>query len=280
MGEPMAKNLHKAGHCVTVFNRTASRCEGLRSLGVAVAQSEQQVILASEAIILMVPSHVEVDKALQRMANGTIAAPVKGKTIILMSTVAPTYSTRLGASLALAGARYVEAPVSGSQQPAEAGQLVVLAAAAEPCHIDDVQPLFDAVGKKTVRCGVIPTAMRMKLANQLLLIAYFEAITEATHFAKGIGLDVAQFLEMAEAGPLANDVLRVKSSKMLVNDFSPQAPIRHVAKDIGLVCDEAEQRRLWVPVAEVNRTLFSEAMRRGLGQHDVVGVVNVLRTGQ
>jgi 3-hydroxyisobutyrate dehydrogenase len=280
MGEPMARNLHKAGHSVTVYNRTASRCDGLRSLGIAVAETAQQVIEASDAIVLMVPSHVEVDQALQRTANGTITSPVEGKTIVLMSTVAPAYSTELGTSLAMAGARYVEAPVSGSKQPAETGQLVILTAAAEPEHIDDVQPLFDAIGKKTVRCGTIPTAMRMKLANQLLLIACFEALTEATHFAAGIGLDVAQFLEMAQAGPLANDVLCMKAPKMLADDFAQQAPIRHVAKDIGLVCDEAAQRRLWVPVAEVNRTLFSEAMRRGQSQDDAVGVVKILRAGR
>jgi len=280
MGEPMARNLHKAGHSVTVYNRTASRCDGLRALGIAVAETARQAIEASDAIVLMVPSHVEVDQALQRTANGAIAAPVKGKTIVLMSTIAPAYSAELAANLAAAGARYVEAPVSGSKQPAETGQLVILAAAAEPWHIDDVQPLFDAVGKKTVRCGPIPTAMRMKLANQLLLIAYFEAITEATHFAAGLGLDVAQFLEMAQAGPLANDVLRMKAPKMLADDFAQQAPIRHVAKDIGLVCDEAAQRGLWVPVAEVNRTLFSEAMECGQSQDDVVGIVKILRKGR
>lgn len=280
MGEPIAKNLHKAGHSVTVYNRTASRCDGLRALGVAVAETARQVIEASEAIVVMVPSHIEVDEALERTADGAIGAPVKGKTIVLMSTVAPAFSAELGAVLAAAGARYVEAPVSGSKQPAETGQLLILAASAEPGHIDDVQPLFDAVGRKTVRCGLVPMAMRMKLANQLLLIACFEAITEATHFAAGIGLDVALFLEMAQAGPLANDVLRMKAPKMLVDDFAQQAPIRHVFKDIGLVCDEAAQRGLWVPVAEVNRTLFSEAMQCGQSQDDAVGIVKILRRGR
>lgn len=280
MGEPMSRNLHKAGHSVTVFNRTASRCDGLRSLGVAVAETAAEVIKASEVIVLMVPSHVEVDQALQRTDDGVIAAAVAGKTIVLMSTVAPAYSAALGTNLATAGARYVEAPVSGSKSPAETGQLVILAAAAEPAHIDEVQPLFDAVGKKTVRCGTVPTAMRMKLANQLLLISWFEAITEATHFAAGIGLDVAQFLEMAQAGPLVNDVLRMKAPKMLVGDFTQQAPIRHVAKDIGLVCDEAAQRDLWVPVAEINKALFTEAMRQGRAHDDVVGVVKILRKGR
>lgn len=279
MGEPMARNLHKAGYSVTVYSRTASRCEALRSIGITVADSAAQVIEASNVTVLMVPSQVEVDQALQRTANGEIGAPVKGKTIVLMSTIAPAHSAALEESLATAGARYVEAPVSGSKQPAETGQLLILAAASEPSYIDAVQPLFDAVGKKTVRCGTVPTAMQMKLANQLLLVASFEAITEATHFAAKLGLDVGLFLEMAQAGPLANDVLRSKVDKLLSDDFEQQAPIRHVAKDIGLVCDEATARGVWVPVAETNRKLFSEAMARGQAQDDAIGIVKVLRAG-
>ena len=138
----------------------------------------------------------------------------------------------------------------------------------------------DAIGKKTVRCGPVPTAMRMKLANQLLLIACFEAISEATHFAAGIGLDVPLFLEMAQAGPLANDVLRSKVAKLVADDFTQQAPIRHVAKDIGLVCEEAAQRGVWLPIATVNRSLFAEAMAAGLAQDDAIGIIKILRKGR
>jgi 3-hydroxyisobutyrate dehydrogenase len=280
MGEPIARNLHKAGHGVVVYNRTPSRCDPLMSLGIQVADSARQAIASSEAVILMVPGHTEVDQALQRTPQGAILAPVRGKTIVLMSTVAPAYSAELAKSLAAVGARYVEAPVSGSKQPAETAQLIILASAAEESHIDDVQSIFDAIGKRTVRCGPVPTAMRMKLANQLLLIACFEAISEATHFAASIGLDVPLFLEMAQAGPLANDVLRSKAAKLIVDDFTQQAPIRHVAKDIGLVCDEAAQRGVWLPIATVNHSLFTEAMAAGQSQDDAIGIVKILRRGR
>ncbi|SCK23191.1 3-hydroxyisobutyrate dehydrogenase [Variovorax sp. HW608] len=280
MGEPMARHVRKAGHQVAVFNRSPQRCEPLRSLGIEVLGSARELVEFAEVTVLMVPSHVEVDEVLERSADGAIGAPVQGKTIVLMATVAPAYSLDLGARLMAAGARYVEAPVSGSKQPAENAQLVILAAAAEPDDIDAVQPLFDAIGKKTVRCGVVPMAMRMKLANQLLLIAWFEAISEATHFAQGIGLDAREFLEMAQAGPLANDVLRSKVSKLTSDDFTQQAPVRHVAKDIGLVCDEAAQRGLWLPIANANRALFNEAMQAGQAQDDAIAILKILRRGR
>ncbi len=210
MGDPIARNLKKAGMRVTVHSRTPARCEPLKQLGIEVAGSPAEVMAASDAVILMLPSNVETDQVLGRDAEGRVTLPVEGKTIILMATVAPAYSQALGHALAREGARYVEAPVSGSKTPAQTAQLVVLAAAADAAHIDAVQPVFDAIGKKTVRCGEVPSAMRMKLATNLLLIASFEAITEAVHFAGGMGLDVRQFLDMALAGPLASDVMRTK----------------------------------------------------------------------
>lgn len=279
MGEPIAMNLRKAGHHVIAFCRSPGRCDALRPLGIEAASSADKAIGACEVLILMVPDGADVDQVLRRNTQGVIEAPVQGKTVVLMATVAPAYSHRLGQDLAAAGARYVEAPVSGSRQPAQAGQLLVLAAADKPEYIDGVQPLLDAIGKKTVRCGPVPVAMRMKLANQLLLIACFEAISEATHFAAGIGLDVEQFLEMAQAGPIANDVLRSKAAKLAMDDFTQQAPIRHVSKDIGLVCEEAARFGLWVPVATTTRALFAQAMQAGQSQDDAIGIVKILRRG-
>lgn len=279
MGEPIARNIHQAGHEVHVFNRTPARCSRLQALGVNVAPSASAVFEACDVIVLMVPSQSEVEQVLQATATGGFGVPVRDKVIVLMATVAPAYSFDLAERLEAAGARYVEAPVSGSKVPAENAQLVVLAAAAKPSHLDAVQPLFDAIGKKTVRCGLVPMAMRTKLANQLLLISWFEAMSEATHFAQSLGLDVAAFLEMVQAGPLGNDALRSKLGKLASNDFLPQAAIRHVAKDIGLVCAEAQRLDVWVPIAIANRALFDTAMQAGLADSDAIGILTVLRNG-
>ncbi|CAM3344781.1 NAD(P)-dependent oxidoreductase [Paracidovorax anthurii] len=277
MGEPIARNLQKAGMDVTVYCRTPATRQAFEGSGIATADSATQAITVSDTVILLVPSGQEVDQVLGCDARGHISAPLQDKTVILMATVAPSYSLALARAVQKAGGRYIEAPLSGSRKPAETGQLVVLASATNEAWIDDAMPVFDAIGKKTVRCGAVPTAMRMKLANQLLLVATFEAISEATHFARESGLDVDLFIDMALAGPLANDVLRMKAPKLLADDFAQQAPIRHVSKDIGLVCDEAELRGLWVPIAQANRDLFKKAMQRGLANDDAIGIVKVLR---
>ncbi|MCW5261555.1 NAD(P)-dependent oxidoreductase [Verminephrobacter eiseniae] len=277
MGEPIARNLQKAGMSVNVYCRTPATRHALEESGITAADSAMQAIQASDMTILLVPSGQEVDQVLERDASGCIPFSLSGKTIILMATVAPCYSQALANAVIAAGGCYIEAPVSGSRKPAETGQLVILAAAPHEAWIAAAMPVFDAIGKKTVRCGAVPTAMRMKLVNQLLLIATFEAISEATHFARASGLDVNLFLEMALAGPLANDVLRMKAPKLLADDFGQQAPIRHVFKDISLVCEEAQQRGLWLPIALANRELFGQAMQRGQANEDAIGIIQVLR---
>lgn len=276
MGEPMAWNLAKAGIALTVHNRSPARCEPFHAAGIAVAGSARDAIARSEAVVLMLPNDREIDRALERGPDGRIGAPVAGKTIVTMCTVAPAYSQALAAAVAAAGGRYVEAPVSGSRKPAEAAQLVIMAAATDPTAIDQVEPIFAALGKVTIRCGEPPGAMRMKLANNLLLIAMFEAVTEATHFARGIGLDLGQFFEIVLAGPMANDLYRGKAPKLLAGDFSQQASVKTVAEVIRLICEEARRAGLSTPVAATNETLFAEAVRAGLGDDDVVGVLKLL----
>lgn len=280
MGEPIARNLKRAGLSVTACCRSREKAESLLEAGLMVARTAAEAISSSNVILLMVPGHHEIDQVLGRGSDGSVTTCIDGKTVILMSTVAPSYSCALGGDVVRAGARYVEAPISGSRTPAETGQLVVLASAAADADIDEVQAVFDAIGKKTVRCGAVPTAMRMKLANNLLLIATFEALCEATHFAQGVGLDAHQFFDMVLSGPLASDVLRMKASKLLADDFVQHAPIRHVAKDIGLVCDEAALREVWLPIARANLDLYTDAMRRGLANDDAIGIIKLLRSGE
>lgn len=280
MGAPIARNLAQAGMKVTAFSRHADRDSSLHDAGIRIAATTLEAIEEANTLILMLPGSKEIDQVLAREDSGRIGVPIKGKTVILMSTVAPSYSAALEHDIAAVGATYVEAPVSGSKKPAETGQLVVLASTKHEQDIVAVLPVFDVIGKRTISCGPVPNAMRMKLANNLLLITFFEAITEATYFARGIGLDVEQFLSMLQSGPLANDVLATKVPKLLADDFLQQAPIRHVFKDISLVCEEAERKGLWLPSASVSRDLYGTAMAHGQSNDDAIAVMKILRNGR
>ncbi len=278
MGEPIARNLLKAGFALTVFNRSRQKCEPFAGHA-TIAASAQAAISASDVTILMVPSDREINEVLAVAANGQVRAPIADKIIVNMATVAPEYSERLSQAIAAAGGRYVEAPVAGSRRPAEMGALVVLAAGDE-ADLDRLQPLFSALGKATLRCGTPPNAMRMKLANNLLLIALMEAFVEAFNFARGLRLDTEQFINLVLNGQMANDLFRAKAPKLLDRDFTPQAPLKHVAKDSKLICDEAQRLGINTPVARTNKTLFALANDKGLGDQDVMSVIKMLERSQ
>ncbi|QEM67478.1 NAD(P)-dependent oxidoreductase [Geobacter sp. FeAm09] len=273
MGEPIARNLLKAGFPLTVYNRTSARCEPFRGAA-AIAPSAREAFLAADAALLLLPGDREIDQVLGR-DGGRITAEISGRIVVNMATVAPEYSERLAGAVTAAGGRYVEAPVSGSRKPAEAGALVVLAAG-DGADTDRLAPLFDAIGKKTVLCGAPPNAMRMKLANNLLLTAMLEAFAEACHFAAAGGLDPERFLDLVLEGQMANDIFRAKAPKLLARDFAPQAGLKHVVKDIDLICREAERLGVNTPAAKVSHSLFTRAVECGLGEEDVIGVVRVL----
>jgi len=272
MGEPIARNLLKAGFSLTVFNRSLIKSNPFKGLAV-IAGSAQEAISASDVTILVVPSEKEIDEVLH-VVDSRIQAQIKNKIIVNIATVAPEYSERISIEITAAGGNYIEAPVSGSRKPAEEGNLVILAAG-EDTYIDRIQHIFSAIGKTTLRCGAPPNAMRMKLANNLLLIGMLEAFVEAYHFAHQIGVDTEQFLNLILSGQMANDFFRTKATKLLTDDFTQQAALRNVAKDTHLICQEAKRNGIHIPVALVNESLFKQAFEAGLGDEDIIAVMKI-----
>lgn len=273
MGQPIAKNLVSCGFSVAVFSRSAAKTEPFRQEA-HIAGSMEDIAAWSEVLLFTVPGRDALDQCL-RGAGGS-PVPLKGKIVVNMATVGPAYSEDLGSYVEECLGRYVEAPLSGSRKPAEMGTLLILAASNDQSSLQELEPVFDAIGRKTLNCGLPPNAMRMKLANNLLLVTLLEGLAELAHFAAGIGLEPKDAFDMILDGPMASDLLRGKVGKLLDRNFAPEAPLKHVAKDLGLICELAEQAGLVVPVASANSRLFSEAQRSGLGDEDVLAVVKFL----
>ena len=130
MGQPMALNLARAGASLLVWNRSAERCDALRAAGATVAANAAEVFRQAHIVILMMATDAAIDVVLER-GTPAFAISVAGKTIVHMGTTAADYSRQLEADIRAVGGRYVEAPVSGSRKPAEAGQLVAMLAGDE-----------------------------------------------------------------------------------------------------------------------------------------------------
>ena len=275
MGQPMALNLARAGIALTVWNRTTARCDPLRAFGAAVADSPAQVFARCDVVFTMLMDERALDAVLAR-GQGAFAERVAGRTVVNMGTMPPDYSARVGADVRAAGGEYVEACVSGSRGPAEAGTLVAMVAGATHA-VERVAPLLAPMCRATVDCGELPGGSLMKLAVNLYLLTMVGGLAEAFHFAEANGLDPRTLRTVLDAGPMASDVSRAKLAKLVAGDFAVQASLVDVLKNNRLVAEAAREASIATPMVDASHALFAEAVALGHGAEDMAAVVRALR---
>lgn len=280
MGRPMALNLlrHRRGRPdlppLTVWNRSPGKCAPLREEGALVADSPAEILRNCDVVFLMLADGPAVDAVLAR-GTDAFAERVRGRTLVHMGTTSPGYSQALEADVRAAGGRYVEAPVSGSRGPAEAGQLVAMLAG-EQAAVDDVRPLLGPLCRDAFDCGQVPNALLTKLAVNLFLITMVTGLTEAYHFADRHGLDRDRFLAVLDAGPMASAVSRMKAPKLRGRDFAVQAGAVDVLKNNRLIAEAARAAGLASPLLDVCHALFTETVALGHGDGDMVAVLHAV----
>jgi 3-hydroxyisobutyrate dehydrogenase len=274
MGQPMALNLARAGTALVVWNRSPDKSEPLHAAGASVAASPAEVFKQARVVILMLVDGAAIDSVLGR-GTPDFAANVAQHTIIHMGTTAPDYSRGLEAEIRAVGGSYVEAPVSGSRKPAEAGQLVAMLAG-EHATVEQVRPLLQPMCHKTIICGPVPTALLMKLSVNLYLNTMVTALAEAVHFADRHGLDMQRFLAVLDAGPMASGVSRVKAPKLVARDFTVQASSANLLENTRLIAEASRQADLASPLLDVCHALYAETVALGHGDSDAVAVIRAI----
>jgi 3-hydroxyisobutyrate dehydrogenase len=257
-----------------VWNRSPSKRTVLAQAGAAVAHDPAEVIARCKVVILMLADGAAIDAVLDRR-DRSLGHQVKGRTVINMATTAPSYSKALETDVLAGGGRYVEAPVSGSRKPAEAGQLIVMVAGI-PEDAASVRPLLAPMCSEAIMCGPVPNALFMKLAVNLFLITMVTGLAESVHFAQRYGLNLRQLIAILEAGPMASDVSRAKAAKLLAGDFSVQAAISNVLENNRLIAEAARQVGVASPLLDVCHALYRETQSLGLGGADMVAVIRAI----
>lgn len=281
MGQPMALNVARAGIPLLVWNRTPERTEPLVAAGALAAGSADEVFERARVVVLMLANSEAIDAVLGR-GTPRFAACVADRVIVHMGTTSPEYSRGLCEDVKAAGGGYVEAPVSGSRKPAEAGQLVGMIAGL-PGDVEDVRPLLGPMCAATFVCGKsAPDALLMKLAVNLYLITMVTGLAEAFHFAERHRLDLGQFVAVLDAGPMASAVSRAKASKLVAADFAVQASISDVLMNNRLVAEAARAAGVASPLLDACHALYGETEALGHGGLDMAAVVKALeaRTGR
>jgi len=270
----MALNLLGAGTPLVVWNRSPAMSAVLAKAGALVAKDLQEVFQRCEVVILMLRDAEATDTVLGRR-SGTIQARVDRHTIINMATHSPCYSKSLEADIRAHGGEYVEAPVSGSRKPAEAGQLVAMLAGAADV-VASVQPLLTPMCRKTVDCGPTPNALIMKFTVNLFMICMVTGLAEAMHFARSHDVDLGALVTVLDASPMASDVSRVKAAKLAACDFAAQATILNVLENTRLITEAARTARVASPLLDICHTLYAETDALGRKDLDMVAVIRAI----
>jgi 3-hydroxyisobutyrate dehydrogenase-like beta-hydroxyacid dehydrogenase len=274
MGTAMAGNVHKAGYPLKVYNRTAAKAETWAKQGVSVAATPASLAHDSDIIIIMVTGPEAIDHLLWGEAGAASALNDK-KTLINMSSVSPLYTRELHQRLIPTGVTFIDAPVSGTKQPAEQGTLVILPGGPKD-KIAELEPLFLVMGKKVVYCGEVGQGSMMKMFINLLIGVMMEGFVEIINFGSLGGLSMEAMLDVVFAGAMNSPMFQVKAPNLQKRDYPVAFPLKHLTKDLKFVVDTAYDLKAPVPVAQTLLHLFDVGVGKGWGDEDISAIARVL----
>src|SRR5215207_684394 len=259
MGAAMARNLLWVGMEVRAWNRTREKAEPLAEDGAKVTDTPADAGAVEEAV-----------------GGDVLPALAEDGVWLQMSTVGTEWSDRLEKLAAERGVAYVDAPVLGTKQPAEQGALLVLASGPEEVR-ERSQPVFDAVGSKTLWLGPAGAGSRLKLVVNNWIVGLIGVLAETTALAEATGVDPSRFLEVIEGGPLGLPYAQIKGKMMIEEEFPTSFSLRLARKDAALVLEAAEKEGLRLAVAEADAARFDEALDAGHGEEDMAAVYHAAR---
>lgn len=264
IGAPVARNLSKAGFAVRAWNRTAAKAEALAGDGVQVAANAAEAAEGAPIVVTVLTDGPAVLNAIRA------AAPAPGTIWVQLSTVGEAVD-ELAAHADAHGLVFVDAPVQGTRQPAELGQLIVMAAGAPEARAT-VQPLFDAIGKRTLWVGDdgrSGAASRLKLVLNTWVIALTHGVGEALALAEGLDVDPRHFVDVVTGGPMDNGYFQAKSAAILKSDYTTAFSVDNAEKDARLVLDAASRAGVRMDTVEAGRARFARASESGHGDEDM-----------
>ncbi|HEY2285850.1 MAG TPA: NAD(P)-dependent oxidoreductase [Streptosporangiaceae bacterium] len=266
MGSAMARNLAAAGLRTTVWDRSPEATAPLAEAGALVAASPAEAVRDADVVITMLPTAQVVTAVM--FDGGAAPALPDGAVWAQMGTIGVAATAGLAGRLAeiRPGALFVDAPVSGSKGPAQAGQLLILASG-PPSAAAVLDPVFSVLGRRTVWLGEAGQGSAMKLAVNAYMSILIEGVAEALELAGRLGIDAAMLAECIEGGPLDAPIADAKLHKMEHGDFAPEFPLAWALKDVDLAAAAAGDGEL--PLLAALSRQWHAAVSAGHGRDDI-----------
>nr|MDE0500329.1 NAD(P)-dependent oxidoreductase [bacterium] len=274
MGGGMAANLLRAGHEVTVWNRTASRMEPLVEMGASQAGSPREVAERSTVVMICVSDTPDV-VAVTEGPDGILAGLSAGSVVVDHSTISPSETRRLAGLAEGAGSGWLDGPVSGGSEGAALGTLSIMVGG-EASELERVRPYLEAMGKSITHTGPVGSGQMVKLVNQVLVVVNQLAASEALLLAEVADLDLEATLSAVTGGAAGSWMLSNRGPQMIVRDWRPGFTIDLQQKDLRLVLEAADELGVPLPGTALVFQLYRALQRRGLGAEGNHALVKAL----
>jgi 3-hydroxyisobutyrate dehydrogenase len=274
MGAAMARKLVEAGHRVTVWNRTRAAADAVAGeYRVEVAASPADAVAGASLVISILASGPVTSAVL--LDPAVLAALRPGTVVCDMATSGVDVAHELDSALTAAGARFVDAPVSGSVPTIIAGQLLVMASG-DPSGIDDAEPILGAFAKKVARLGGAGAGQAMKLAVNLVVFTLNSAVSEALALATSAGVAPADVYDIFEDSVIAAPLVKYKRPAFLDADAPVAMSLALTRKDLGLITAFAAVQGVPTSVAAAVRDEVVQACDAGYAEQDMAALVRFL----
>ena len=259
MGRPMGMNLLKAGHKLTVWNRTPERAKELLRAGAVLAKTPHEAAEASEFLLTIVSDPPALESVLwghEGKNDGALGGLRAGSIYVDSSTISPSLVGRIALTCKERGVRFLDAPVTGGDWGAREGNLVFMIGG-DAETLRDAEPILGVMGKKWFHLGPSGAGQTVKLAMNAILALQVGAMAEALALVTKAGLKGEQLVEVMQASMARSGVLDVKSPLMLRGDYKPSFPLRLMHKDLGLALDLANQLGVALPATAAAREVYN-----------------------
>jgi 3-hydroxyisobutyrate dehydrogenase len=276
MGEPIALRLVHCGHDVVVWNRSPAPLQRAAEAGLSAEAELSRAVALSEVILLTLSDAEAIDAVL--FSEGVIPL-LQGKTVLQMGTIAPNQSRRVAKRVEEAGGDFLEAPVLGSIPEARSGQLIVMAAGAEPVY-QHCLLMLRCLGKEVEHVGTVGQAAAMKLGMNQLIAALTAGFSQSLGLIRAEGVEVEQFMRLLRESALYAPTFDKKLQKFIEHDYShPNFPLKHLIKDIGLFRQVAEESGIEASIAESMLAVFLKGEEAGYGEEDYSALYEAINPG-
>ena len=274
MGSRMAMQLLKAGHAVTVWNRTPDKTLPLVTAGAKTAASPRAAVADAEFAIGMLRDDAASRQVWLQQDTGALAGLPKQALAIESSTVTVAWAQELHQAGRALGIACLDAPVAGSRPQAEAAQLIHLVGG-EATAVAKATPILAAMGGAIHHAGPAGSGAAVKLAINTLLGVQLAALAELIGYLQRSGLDTAKAVDIVTSTPVCSPAAKAAAGAMLARNFAPMFPIELVEKDFAYALDSAATIDAPLPMAQAARRVLAQAMERGYGGDNITGLARL-----